>query len=76
MRKLDCTLLSEMGTYLLEGEPVFVLRAQDRLAMDVLHEYLKLGQAMGAKNMGRVRAVHTRFAQWRDANPGRMKVPD
>lgn len=56
-----------------DDEPVFILRASDRHAVDVLDFYSTRcdgTQSFAAEQVAEV------FQQWANANPGRMKEPD
>jgi hypothetical protein len=65
------------GTPIPADEPVFVVRAQDRFATDVLRHYRKM--VLGVVDDGMIAELdrHLRImTQWRNANPDRVKVPD
>lgn len=57
-----------------EGEPVFVIRAQDALACPAVSAYYHLcvGKGAGAVHLSGVEAA---CADWQEANPGRVKEP-
>lgn len=76
MKIINCISLGEMCEAVLDGEPVFIIRAQDALAMDVVSTYLKLASERNAKNTGRVSYQLTRIHDWQEAHPKRIKVPD
>jgi hypothetical protein len=79
---------SKYGTVLVEiepgnplnntDEPVFVLRARDKVALQCLFMYKQGALAAGAgpeieRGMAR---EFTRFNEWRQAHPELVKVPD
>lgn len=64
-------------------EPVFVIRAADALACPLLSAYYNLccanaagDHAAMADHTASVEAEYTRFADWQEAHPERVKVPD
>ena len=61
-----------------EGEPVFVLRAEDNAAVDALWSYVVSCRKIGAgeEHIKEVRNVLYEFELWRQANPALCKVPD
>lgn len=76
MKVLNCQLLGEMCEFLLDGEPVFIIRAQDKVAMDALVSYHEKSKALGGRNLGRVQAVLNRMLGWQKQHPNRVKLPD
>jgi hypothetical protein len=60
------------------GEPVFVLRAKDRLALDTIDAYGHTALTEGATDdfMDALLDVEREFATWRADNPDAMKLPD
>lgn len=61
-----------------DDEPVFVLRAQDVVAMNTLENYAHQAEVMGAKKsfVKDVLAVRDSFQKWQDDNDDKVKVPD
>lgn len=59
-----------------EDEPIFILRAQDRAALQTLtmYEQACLGLSCDREHIEGVRAVRKMFANWQAENP--TKVPD
>ena len=53
-------------------EPVFILRAQDRLAQGLIEIYKILMVSHGSPNAGQLDEEITRFRQWN----GPKKIPD
>jgi hypothetical protein len=61
-----------------DDEPVFVIRAQDKLSAEVIDFYRSLCTAYEA-GPDHIRAVETtwnRFEEWQVNNHSKMKVPD
>lgn len=57
-----------------DDEPVFILRASDTHACDVLEHYLQFCECEG--HAMAIEKVSEQFAAWQIANPGRVKEPD
>ncbi len=55
-----------------EGEPVFILRAQDRLAEKATRMYQLLAESHGAPLAAELDQVADAFRKW----PGGRKLPD
>jgi hypothetical protein len=53
-------------------EPVFVLRAQDKLALTTMEMYKSLAASHGSTVVGALGKEIERFQQW----PGHKKLPD
>ena len=60
-----------------DGEPVFILRARDRLAAAALHDYLDLCRRdqCGAEQLLGVALALNDFLQYRNAHLGQLKQP-
>jgi hypothetical protein len=58
------------------GEPVFIIRAQDRVAVRAIEEYLVLAGAHQSKNLSRARKQRDRVGKWQEQYPHRVKVAD
>ena len=58
-------------------EPLFVVRARDALAVSALNGYLALCEANGCTDfqLGKTREAITRFEEFRQKFPERMKQP-
>lgn len=58
-------------------EPIFVMRARDRLALATLNNYYALSIADGATpfHLEAVAACFKQFAEFRNSHPERMKQP-
>jgi hypothetical protein len=76
MKILNCQLLGEMCEFLLEGEPVFVIRAQDKAASGALTGYLAESLRLGGRNLNRTKACQARIEKWQLENPNRVKPAD
>lgn len=76
MKVINCQTLGEICECMLDGEPVFVLRAQDQVALSTLEEYYHRAFDAHAKNLTRVRHAKERFREWQEKNPQKVKVPD
>lgn len=77
MKVINCLTLGEVCETLLDGEPVFIIRAKDKLANDVIAHYYTLAfHEDAATNVGRVASAMQRFKVWQEANPNKMKFPD
>ena len=74
MKILNCTLLGEMCSFLLDGEPVFVIRAQDALAVQVIEEYKKRAEFHQATNTVRVQACINNMKIWQKDH--KVRMPD
>lgn len=76
MKIINCLSLGEMCEAALDGEPVFILRAKDNLAMDTLIDYHNRALANKATNTSRISDAKRKFASWRIANTNKCKNPD
>jgi hypothetical protein len=66
-----------LDLHLHDGEPVFVVRAQDVLSIPAIVQYAALAKAIGQDELCRqVQAAALEFADWQRDNPGMTKVPD
>ena len=60
-----------------EEEPIFVMRAKDRLALSVLDEYVLDAEGQTSKEFQRsLEALRSDFKQFAEENPNLMKYPD
>lgn len=62
-----------------EDEPIFVLRAQDRLAPALIREWVnraKQASSLGARRTEEALQVADAMEEWQKAHPGRVKYPD
>jgi hypothetical protein len=76
MKVVDCRTLSQVCELMLDGEPCFLIRAQDKISLQALEHYYDLAFNAQGKNLSRVREVKDRFRQWQKENPKKVKVPD
>lgn len=75
MKTINCHTLGEMCTCLLDGEPVFVIRAQDQLSVEILEKYRYAAAITGATNVGRTQDAINTFKKWQSENHDRVKLP-
>lgn len=76
MKVVNCVTLGEACEALLDGEPVFVIRCQDVLAVEMVETYLRRAKEVGATNTNRIDKVLAKMNDWRAENKGKVKVPD
>jgi hypothetical protein len=76
MKIVNCLSLGEMCEAGLDGEPVFLIRAKDKLALTTVKYYLQQAIDYNGKNLTRVRTVIAKMEKWEKENPGKMKLPD
>jgi hypothetical protein len=60
------------------GEPVFIVRAQDRLAPELLRRYYTLCLAAGCddSHLSAIDDVRRSFTAWQAEHPDLVKIPD
>lgn len=68
--------LGEMVSAALDGEPVFIIRAQDKLAIKALSHYSGLAREVNAHNFYRTNKAIAQFEQWQQANEAKVRIPD
>jgi hypothetical protein len=73
---IDSKFLDSLNTFLLDGEPTFTIRAQDKLAVEAVSMYLNAAKESGAHNLGRVKDVLDKIIMWQARNEKRVKLPD
>lgn len=76
MKVLDCISLGQMCESLLDGEPVFIIRAQDKAAIAALSAYLEATKTEGGSNTSRTWDARQKFIDWQRDNPKRVKAAD
>jgi hypothetical protein len=61
-----------------EGEPVFILRGQDLLALAAIDEYGGVCDEAGVEDdhLIAVAEVYNSFVDWQSANPNLVSLPD
>ncbi len=74
--KFNVHLLTKLCEYLLDGEPIFIIRAQDLAAVNAVREYIKESGQMGGRNLIRCETHRQRIEAWQQANPNRVKAAD
>lgn len=59
-------------------EPVLVFRARDALTCPLISHYHELCKKKGSppRHLELIEETYTRFADWQEANPGKVKIPD
>lgn len=76
MKIINCQTLGEMCEFLLDGEPVFVIRAQDKAAPEAVKAYVRISSKIGGRNIIRSSEFVDRIIEWQKNNPKKVKVPD
>jgi hypothetical protein len=57
--------------------PVFTIKAKDKLALRAVDAYRVLCEGLGLDEQAReVERAYTEMAEWRQRNPGEIKLPD
>ena len=74
--KVNIHVLTKLCEYLLDGEPVFIIRAQDAAAVFSVDRYIEESDKEGGINLGRAREHRERIDKWQKANPTRVKPAD
>lgn len=59
-----------------DDEPVFIIRAQDKVALLALQYYADLIRMHRPELVKEVGTVYDTFRDWRERNPDRVKLPD
>lgn len=61
-----------------DDEPVFVIRAQDAVAVQTINQYADNATRNGSpsEHHSSARRQAARFKEWQDANPDKVKTPD
>jgi hypothetical protein len=76
MKVLNCLLLGDICEFLLEGEPVFVIRAQDKAAPGALTGYIAESVRLGGANITRATDAQKRIIEWQRLHPKKVKLAD
>lgn len=76
MKVLNCQSLGDICKLMLDGEPVFLIRAQDKLALETLSNYFLKARESKAANIGRVARIVEDMKKWQEENPGKVRLPD
>lgn len=76
MKVINCQTLGDMCEFMLDGEPVFLIRAQDKFAAEIVADYYVKSQTRGGKNTGRVKQQLDKITEWQKANEFKVKLPD
>jgi hypothetical protein len=74
----NCHNLGELCQQLLDGEPVFILRAQDKLSLQKIKDYKSNASKNKASKtvLARVKQAIDEFSNWRKNNKEKVKLPD
>jgi hypothetical protein len=76
MKKVDCQVIGQIAEMLLDGEPVFLLRAQDVAAVPTLDHYLHESKKVDGQNQLRAHAQLQRFKAWQLQHKERVRAAD
>jgi len=76
MKKVDCQVIGQIAEMLLDGEPVFLLRAQDVASVPTLLRYLEESAKAGGTNQIRCHAQMQRFKAWQLQHKDRVRAAD
>lgn len=76
MKVLNCQSLGDICKAMLDGEPVFLIRAQDKLALPIVKQYFELAKENKSMNMSRVLRIIENIQDWQEENPGKVRLPD
>jgi hypothetical protein len=73
----NCHTLGDICQQLLNGEPVFIIRAQDKLSVDAISGYKSLVWKKNIRNIvKRINDSIREFREWRKNNKNRVRLPD
>lgn len=76
MKKVDCKLLGDLCEFLLDGEPVFIIRAHDAAAIPSLKNYLVETKELRGGNTIRTSAMISRFKSWQESHKDFVRPAD
>lgn len=76
MKVLNCVTLGQMCEAALDGEPVFIIRAQDKAAAAAVYAYIEASKTVGGTNLGRSNDQRARIIEWQNKNPDRVRAAD
>jgi len=68
--------LTKLCETLLDGEPVFIIRAKDIVAPEGVEGYIESSKKAGGLNIIRCRRQLDRIKAWQEQNRNRVKTPD
>ena len=71
--KTNCQNLGELCKAILDGEPVFIIRAQDDAALDGVQGYLDVCEL---SIEDRVRSAMKEIKEWQEQNKDKVKKAD
>jgi hypothetical protein len=76
MKVVNVQFLGDMISAALDGEPVFIIRAQDKSAIPAISYYAQTTKNAGGKNYYRVNKALAEFEKWQSANESKVRVAD
>lgn len=76
MKVINAQTLGDMCEHLLDGEPVFIIRAQDIAAIEGVTGYVLATKKHGGRNVYRSEAQLSRIRNWQLDNPNKVKIAD
>ena len=74
MKKIDCLTLGHLCEVMLDGEPVFIIRAQDAAAVLALEAYHDATTRVGGVNRIRVQASIEKFKTWQAVHQHKVRA--
>jgi hypothetical protein len=76
MKTINCKSLSDVCELLLDGEPVFIIRAQDAAAVTGIKANIEESKRTGAQNIIRAEAQLARIIAWQKKNGKKVRAAD
>jgi hypothetical protein len=76
MKVINCQTLGDLCEFMLDGEPVFLIRAHDIAAEPAIKQYIEESTTLGGRNIGRSIDQLTRIRKWQKENPHKVRVAD
>lgn len=73
MKKIDCLTLGQLCKVMLDGEPVFIIRAQDAAAVRTLSKYAEFSKEIGGLNISRTEQSIAEFLIWRETHQSKVR---
>ncbi len=73
MKKIDCLTLGQLCEVMLDGEPVFIIRAQDAAAVRTLLKYAEFSHEIGGMNILRTEQIIEKFKNWRETHQAKVR---
>ena len=74
----NCEKLGRFCSIVLDGEPVFIIRARDKFATNIVKEYLNTTKENKVSKtvIDRVTTALQSINKWRKENRSQIKIPD